>query len=133
MLCCFAGAEDGSQKGPREDAASLLSLSGSSTSILCVKSGLKGSGGAGVRGSKSPVGGVPLGRVEGGGVGGRKGGSKIVDSVQGGLGEEARVKVERGRPTKVARTAGGGKGGLDMDVDAMLGVHTLMMLANNSV
>ena len=58
-----------------------------------------------------------------------------MDTVLGGQGGEVpRVKVERGgKSGKTARTGGSGKKGLDMDLDAMLGVHTLMMLAHNSV
>ena len=126
-----AGApeEGGVQKGPREDAAALASLSAPSSSSNSLGGRSGGKGGSGARGQKSPVGFGAVGRIEG--AVGRKTGSKLGDGTKGAAnGGEARVKMERGRQAKAARTGGAGGGGLDMDKDVMLGVHTLMMLAN---
>jgi hypothetical protein len=121
--------EGSAQKGPREDAAALASLSASSSSSSSLGGRSGGKGGSGVRGHKSPVAFGAVGRIEGGV--GRKNSSKLGDGARGGgHGGEARVKMERGRQAKAARTGGAGGGGLDMDKDVMLGVHTLMMLAN---
>ena len=117
-------------KGPREDVSS---ASGSSSSVSSTSCHAKTQNSSGSRGS--------AGGLEGSG---RQRSGKGTDSVAHGVGGrvEGRVREERARSgaSKMglgARASGArasvlteDKGArLDMDSDAMLGVHTLMMLA----
>lgn len=120
-------SEDGTgvHKGPGEDASYPCSASKAGK-------GARGVGGRG--GSRSPVSYVGLGTFGGG----KRGGVRAVDG--GGkssrVKEESHVKEQAYRAGKRGMPAGGCMGRasvIDMDSDAMLGVHTLMMLAGNNV
>jgi hypothetical protein len=104
-------------KGPREDVSP----------ILCPIKG-QSSGSRGSRSPRSPVG------ARGGGEEGARRQRSGKGTDFGGTGvsgrAEGRGRDERARSGKIANAVSGDKGArLDMDSDAMLGVHTLMMLA----
>ena len=102
-------------KGPREDVSPLL----------CP---IKAQRSTGSRGSRSPRGGEEGARRQRSGKGTDFGGTDVVGRAEG-RGRDERAR-SRGSSGEIANALSGDTGArLDMDSDAMLGVHTLMMLA----